>query len=111
MCKYSAFKASPYRNCNMQVVCFQKGSEQPLKCVSIPLVNFIEGALKKLQCVSTLIAKGPPTATGICKHLAFDGAPNRNYNVTFHAFKEALTAIAICKYLTFKGAPNSNCNV
>jgi len=47
----------------------------------------------------------------MCKHLASKGDPNSNYNVKFHAFKEAATAIAMCKYLTFKGAPNNNCNV
>ena len=79
MCKNSAFKRAPYRNCNVQVLCFHrgpqqqlqfegnllsKGPQQPLKCVSRPTLhlNFIEGALKKLQCVSTLLAKGSPTA-------------------------------------------------
>jgi len=82
-----------------------------LKCVRTLLLNFIEGASKKLQCVSTLHAKGPPTATGMCNQLASKGAPNSNYNVKFHAFKEAPTATEMCKYLAFRVATNSNCNV
>jgi len=58
-----------------------------------------------------VLAKRPPTATVMCEHLALKGAPNSNYNVKFHAFKEAPTAIVMCKYLTVKGTPKSNCNV
>jgi len=58
-----------------------------------------------------VLAKGPPTATVMYEHLAFKGAPNSNYNVKFHAFKEAPTAVVMCKYLTFIGTTNSNCNV
>jgi len=47
----------------------------------------------------------------MCEHLAFKGAPNSNYNVKFHAFKEAPTAIVMFKYLSFIGAPSSNFNV
>jgi len=46
----------------------------------------------------------------MCKHLAFKGAPNSNYNVKFPAFKEAPTVIVMCKHL-IKGAPKSNFNV
>ena len=47
----------------------------------------------------------------MCAHLAFKGPPNNNYNVKFHAFKEAPTAIVIFKYLVFKGISNNNFNV
>jgi len=82
-----------------------------LKCGSTPLLNFIEGAVMKVQCVSTVLSKRPQTATVMCKHLTSKGAPNSNYNAKFHGFKEAPTAVVMCKYLTFKGAPNNNCNV
>jgi len=64
----------------------------------------------------------------MCKHLSSEGAPNSNYYVKFHAFKEAPTAFVMCKYLfkfsketpttivmlqylAFKWAPNRNGNV
>jgi len=88
-----------------------------------------KGPQKQLQFEGNLLSKGPPTATEMCKYSAFKlhwkgleetvmckhstckGSPNSNYNVKFHAFKEAPTAVVMCKYLTFKGAPNNNCNV
>jgi len=45
--KYSAFKGAPYRNCTVQVLSFQRGPQQPLKCVSTLHLNFIEGAHKR----------------------------------------------------------------
>jgi len=81
------------------------------------------------QFEGNLLSKGPPTAIEMCKystfkihlgglkeavmckHLASKGAPNSNYNVKFHAFKEAPRAIVMFKYLASRGAPNSNCNV
>ena len=83
-------------NCSLKVIVFQKGPQQPVKCVSTPAFKCHWRGLKE---------------TVMCKHLAFTGAPNSNYNVKFHAFKEAPTAFVMCKYLTFKRAPNSNCNV
>jgi len=50
-----------------------------------------------------VLAKGPPTATVMCKYLAFKVAPNSNYNVKFHAFKEAPIAIVMGEYLVSKG--------
>jgi len=46
-----------------------------------------------------------PTATVMCKYLAFTRSPISNYNAKFPAFKEAPTAILMCKYLAFKGSP------
>ena len=51
--KYSTFKGAPYKNCNVQVVCFQKGPQQQLQ----------------LDC--NLLSEGPPTATQMCKYSAF----------------------------------------
>jgi len=59
-------KGAPYRNCTVQVLCFERGPQQQLK---------FEG---------TLLSKGPPTATEMCKYSAFkliEGAPKRNCNV------------------------------
>ena len=75
------------------------------------LLNFIEGASKKLHVYVLCLQRGPPTATVMCNQLASKGAPNSNYNVKFHAFKEAPTATEMCKYLAFRVATNSNCNV
>jgi len=43
MCRDFAFKGAPNSNCNLRVICFQRGSQQPLKCVSTLLLNFVEG--------------------------------------------------------------------
>ena len=51
--KYSAFKGAPYRNCTVQVLCFERGPQQ------------------QLQFEGTLLSKGPPTATEMCKYSAF----------------------------------------
>ena len=70
---YSTFKGPPYRNCNMQVLCFQrgqqlqfegnllsKGPQMPLKCVSTLLLNFIEGAPERNCSVQVLcFQRGP----------------------------------------------------
>ena len=45
--KYSAFKGPRYRNYNVQVLCFQRGPQQQLKCACTLLLNFIEGAPKR----------------------------------------------------------------
>ena len=42
------FQRGPNSNCNLKVICFQRGPHQPLKRVSTLLLNFMEGALKKL---------------------------------------------------------------
>jgi len=49
---YFAFKGSPYRNCNVQVLCFQRGPQQ------------------QLQFEGNLLSKGPPTATEMCMYSA-----------------------------------------
>ena len=41
------FQKPPFRNCNVQVFCFQRAPQKPLKCVSTLLLNFIEGAPKR----------------------------------------------------------------
>ena len=41
------FQGAPFRNCNVQVLCFQRGPQKPLKCVSTLLLNFIERAPKR----------------------------------------------------------------
>ena len=50
MCRYFALTGALNNNSNLKVICFQRGPQQPLKCVSRStlLLNFIEGALKKL---------------------------------------------------------------
>jgi len=47
MCRYFSLKGSHNRNCNLKAICFQRGPQQPLKCVSNLLINFIEGAPKR----------------------------------------------------------------
>jgi len=44
-----------------------------------------------LKCESTLLSKGPPTATVMCKYLVFKGTPNSNYNflVGYYIFNGA----------------------
>jgi len=42
------FQRGPNSNCNLKVICFQRGPQQLLKYASTLLLNFIEGALKKL---------------------------------------------------------------
>ena len=92
ICRYFAFKGAPNSNCNLKVICFQKGPQQPLKCVNALLSNFIEGApqrncsvyvicfqrgpQKQLLCVSTLFLIGiwfhvtlRFLRPEICKHL------------------------------------------
>ena len=54
------------------VVCFQRGYQQQLKCAS------------------TLLSKGTPIATVMCKYLAFKMSP---------------TANVMCRCSAFKGAP------
>jgi len=44
MCRYFVFKRAPNSNYNLKVIFFQKGPQQPLKCVSILLLNFIDMA-------------------------------------------------------------------
>jgi len=39
MCKYSSLKATPHRNCIIQVLCFKRSPQQPLKCASTLLLN------------------------------------------------------------------------
>jgi len=51
--KYSAFNGPPYRNCNVQLLSFQKGP------------------LYQLQFEGNLFSKGDPTATKMCKCSAF----------------------------------------
>jgi len=63
---YSASKGPPFRNCNVQVFCFQRGPQTPLKCVSTLLSNFIAGPLKE---------------TVVCKYFAFEGTPDSNCNL------------------------------
>ena len=41
------FQRGPNSNCNLKVICFQGGPQQPLKCASTLLLNFIEGAPKR----------------------------------------------------------------
>jgi len=47
MCRYFAFKGAPNSNCNLKVICFQRGAHQLLKYVSTLLLNFTEGAPKR----------------------------------------------------------------
>jgi len=47
MCRYFAFKGAPNSNCNLKVICIQRGAHQPLKYVSTLLLNFTEGAPKR----------------------------------------------------------------
>jgi len=47
MFRYFAFKGAPNSDCNLKVICFQRGPQPPLKCVSTLLSNFIEGAPKR----------------------------------------------------------------
>ena len=51
--KYSPFNGAPYRNCNVQVLRFQKGPQQ------------------QLQFEGNLLTKRPPTTTEMCKYSAF----------------------------------------
>jgi len=108
MFRYFAFKGAPNSNCNLKVICFQRGPQLPLKCVSTLLSNFIEGVPKRYERVSTLLSKGPPKATVICKYLAFNGASTATVNYKYLLSKRLPTAIVMCKYLAFKGAYNSN---
>jgi len=41
------FQWAPNRNCNLKVICCQMGPQQLLNCVSTLLLNFIEGAPKR----------------------------------------------------------------
>jgi len=40
-----------------------------------------KGPQQQLQCLSTLLSKGPPTATSMRKYLAFKGATNSSCNM------------------------------
>jgi len=42
-----SFQRGHIRNCYVQVLCFQRGPQQPLKCASTLLLNFIEGTPKR----------------------------------------------------------------
>jgi len=63
ICKYLAFKGATTNNCNVQVLCFQRG----------PDIN--------IKCVSTLLSKGPPTTTVMCKYYGVKGAQTSTLNV------------------------------
>ena len=96
MSRYFTFRRAP--NSNLKVICFQRGSQLPLKCVSTSLLNFIEGAPNINQCVSTLFSKGPPKATVMCKYLAFNGALTTTVIYNYLLSKRLPTAIVMCKY-------------
>jgi len=48
MFRYFAFKEAPKSNCNLKVICLQRGPQQSLKYVSTLLLNFIEGDPKRI---------------------------------------------------------------
>jgi len=58
-----------------------------------------KGPHQKLQCAGTLLSKGPPNATEMCKSLLS--------NFIEGPLKETV----VYKYSAFQGAPNNNCNV
>ena len=59
--KYFAFKGPLYRNCDVQVLCFQRG----------PNSNWNMYVLCRLTS-----SKGPRKETVVCKYSTFKGAPN-----------------------------------
>jgi len=77
--KHSVFKGPPYRNCNVQVLYFQRGPQQQLQ---------IEG---------NLFSNAAPRATEMCKYTCFQTS-----------LKESLKETAMCKFSVYKGEPNSN---
>ena len=90
--KYSAFKGDPYRNCNVQILCFQRGPnsncnlkgicfqsgpQQPLKCVSTLLLNIIEGAPERNCNVQVLCFQRVPYRSCNVQVLCFQGGPQQ----------------------------------
>ena len=86
VCKYAVFKGSPNSQSNVYVLCFQKGRQE------------------KVHCVSTLRSKGPTrasvstplsTATVMCKCAVFNAASSSNCKT------REVGAMPACNTLTF----------
>jgi len=65
-----------YKAGHKQVLCFQRGPLQKLQCAGILLSKELPNAPEEsIVCtVSTLLSKGPLTATVMCKYLDFKAA-------------------------------------